>query len=65
MPLPNDQFSFGTSTSETNTSSRRTPGFSASRVAMRANRAFFSSTVRPALMVIWMSSTPSVRWMSR
>ena len=65
MPFPNDQFSFATSTSETNTSSRRTPGVSANNAAMRAKRAFFISTVRPALMVIWMRSTPSVRGMSR
>jgi hypothetical protein len=35
-PFPNDQFSFATSTSETRTSSRLTPGEVASSSAMRA-----------------------------
>src|ERR1700754_3743892 len=51
-PLPNDQFSFATSTRLTKTSSLRSPGSSDSNSAMRANNAFFCSTVRVLLAVI-------------
>ena len=52
MPLPNDQFSFGTSKRLTKIFSGLMPGFLASSSAMRANRAFFCSGPRVLLTVI-------------
>src|SRR5690242_935826 len=53
MPLPNDQFSFATSTRLITASSRRTFSWSCRPSAMRLKRAFFMSTVRPVFIVIW------------
>jgi len=52
MPLPNDQFSFFTSTRPMNTSSMRTPSSLCSRSATALKKAFFISSVRPSFSVI-------------
>ena len=53
-PLPNDQFSFFTSTRLMNTSSRRIPTAACRPSAMPRYNAFFCSSVRPSFQVIWM-----------
>src|SRR5258705_2436180 len=65
MPLPNDQFSLGTSTRLMNTSSLRRPGCRDSSSAILANNAFFCSVVRGLLAVIWIITRSSDRAISR